>query len=350
MNRTPLIILASVLGTGALAEAALAQAEGAQTFDVLDTGLLPADTDSFRVVTGFAQSFVVTVAGTLTAIEIQADWKPGSADTAYGWRIWAVEPYGTILDGGQFIISPSTPPGSGPWLVSATVPIAVAAGDVLVFALRQTSLSAVGEAELDWWVGDAQDVYDSYGDGVGFLRDGATNTYLTGEEDPNFGVQFDMRLRALVDVPVVGPCASDDTGPNVNTQLSIEVPVGTTQVTITGGAEDDSLIASVTVGGQLATLTHPGPSFAATVPVVGPDPVELTVIVTDECGNGTIRLVTVSFVEVCAPEFEMCMDGNAGTVFWIDLVDPTGTTCQLQCSTDAIGQGLACASTPVCPP
>ena len=129
------------------------------------------------------------------------------------------------------------------------------------------------------------------------------------------------------------------------------MPVGTTQVTVTGGATDDNPTTSVTVGGVVATLIDPGPSFSATVPVAGPDPIVLEVIATDSCGNAsTTSQVTVTFVDVCAPELEVCMGTNVGTVFYIDVVGPADEQCVIRCATGADGQSLACAAMPICAP
>lgn len=313
---------------------------GAQTYTTGTAALT--DPNLVEVNAGLAQSFVVTVGGELTTIEIDAIWQGLSASGLYYYRLYqgaGTVPSGTVLRSGTL---PSTAIGTGQGslpIVLAT-PLLVNAGDAFTLALSRAS--DVGK--LMWAVGDAPENYDSYASGQGFENFNGWSANLGGES-----FDYDFRLRALVDVPATGPCATDHTTPVINTSLAVEVPVGTTQVTITGGVLDDSPIASVTVGGQSATLTDPGPSFSATVPVAGPDPVTLSVIATDECDNGTIAVVTVTFVEICAPELDVCMDNNAGTVFWIDLIDPSGTTCQLQCSTDALGQGLACASTPVCP-
>jgi len=74
------------------------------------------------------------------------------------------------------------------------------------------------------------------------------------------------------------------------------------------------------------------------------------VFATDECGNksATTRVI-ISFVAVCAPEFDMCLDGNLGTAFYVDVIGPNGATCQVMCSTNAQGLGLGCSLPPVCP-
>lgn len=210
MKHAITITLAAALSAALFADLSRAQTVGAQTYS---DGLDPADVDSFRVVTGFAQSFELTVSGTLASIEIQADWKPGSTATTYGWRLWRDIPNGTPVDSGSFDITPSTTPGSGAWSIPMTTSIAVAEGDVLVFMLRQLTSSTVGQAELDWWAGDVG-AFDSYvsspvAHSTGFVRSGADDSYAAGEDHELFQAAFDLRLRAWVVEPNPDTCVPE---------------------------------------------------------------------------------------------------------------------------------------------
>jgi len=335
----------SLVATLAAAGSAHAQSPGGQTHGAGG----PADVEHFQVVTGFAQSFEITRTGSLTTIEIDADWKADLAGGSFEWKLFEDVPNGTLLDSNTFDSPPGGGNGSGPRSFAIT-PVDVTAGDTLVFMVRQVTPSTANESTLHWWVGDdtATDPYDAYPDGQGFARDSFDN-YLTGTDF--LGYEFDLRLRAFVVPPVTGPCATDSTAPVINTDTSIEVPVGTTQVTLTGGIFEDNLVASVTVDGILATLVDPGPTFLTTLTVAGPGSIVVDVIAVDGCGNESQPTqVTIDFVAVCAPEFDMCLDGNLGTAFYIDVIGPTGATCQLSCSTNAQGLGLGCSLPPVCPP
>lgn len=146
--------------------------------------------------------------------------------------------------------------------------------------------------------------------------------------------------------------AGDSTEPAFSPAMETlyEVPIGTTEVTIVGMAFDDSALVSATIGGQAAVLTQSGEVATATITVSGPDPVWVPVVFTDACGNAASQSVEVRFVAVCAPAFDVCADGNVGTVFWLDLVSPSGAACRLRCATDAYGTGLACDTQPICSP
>lgn len=348
-------LLTSTLTALALVVGGSARAQTV-TDDTFDATLAPADTDNLRVVSGFAQSFVVTTAGELTSLAFHGDWTPGTlVNTTYAWRLTRDTPLGTSLDGGGFTISAGGAPGSGSWSITLAPGINVAVGDVLVFTLRQTSLSTVGEAELDWWAGDELEDYDSYAPGDSWVRDSIGN--FASSED-SFGTPLDLRLAWSVKLPVGGPCATDTTGPQLwpssgapPMQLVYEVPSGTTQVTIVATAFDESGIASATIGGQAAAMTQSNEVATATVTVSGgPAMEEVSVIFTDVCGISTIRIVEVRFVDMCAPEFDVCADGASGTVFYVDLIGPAGESCFVRCATDANGQSLACASAPICEP
>ncbi len=158
----------------------------------------------------------------------------------------------------------------------------------------------------------------------------------------------------------------DGQGPVVSgTTPSQNVPANTTTFTITGTLTDEVPIDEVLINGlpcssYLActlTPTSAGPvfttTFSVTVPLVeGSNSFAITGV--GLCDNVTTRAVQVVITvppDLCAdPGFDMCMEGNPGSVFYLDVVRTSDdAVCQLRCEIAAPGAALTCDSTPVCP-
>jgi len=149
----------------------------------------------------------------------------------------------------------------------------------------------------------------------------------------------------------------DGQGPVVSgTTASQTVPANTSTFTITGTLTDQVPIDEVLINGLpcssylACTLTPVSgggiftTTFSVTVPVVeGTNSFAITGV--GLCKNTTLTAAQVVITvppDLCGdPSFDMCMDGQTGSVFYVDVVrDQDAAVCQLRCEIAAPGAAL----------
>ncbi len=160
----------------------------------------------------------------------------------------------------------------------------------------------------------------------------------------------------------------DGAGPVISgTTPSQTLPMGQTSVTLSGTLNDQVPISEVFINGTACsdlpgcTLTAGsglGGVFTATFSVAVTGLTEgthsFTISARGYCLNDTevpAQVVITVPVDVCVdPGFDMCMESNPGSIFYVDVVRTSDdAVCQLRCEIAAPGAALTCDAAPVCP-
>jgi len=160
----------------------------------------------------------------------------------------------------------------------------------------------------------------------------------------------------------------DGAGPVISgTTPSQTLPVGQTSVTLSGTLNDQVPISDLFINGTACsalpgcTLT-PGTSvggvftatFSATITGLTEGTHSFTISARGYCLNDTevpVQVVITVPIDVCVdPGFDMCMESNPGSIFYVDVVRTSDdAVCQLRCEIAAPGAALTCDAAPVCP-
>lgn len=321
--------------------------------------VLPANTSFAAGKGSFAQSFVVTSGGLLTSLAIYGDWAPAHEQIGYRWWLSRDTPTAVPLAAGDFTVSANDNAISGQYEISFDdmgYVLPVNAQDVLVFALVRQADSQTkwqpSSVPVYWWIGNFPDVLDSYPYGQGYALDDSGSWSLAKDLSRFENKDLDFRLEWEVSSTPIPCTSSGGIVFHPAMQTVYEVPVGTTELTIDIVWDGDGDMAqSVTVGGQPATFT--GPHHAqATLTLSGNDTITLDVVVKDVCDHQATKTITIHFIDLCPQEvFDVCTEPALGTVFYLDLVSPSGQACTIRCATDASAANLSCDSaTLLCPP
>jgi hypothetical protein len=308
---------------------------GAQTYSpMLDAAAV------YQVMNGYAQSFTVTVTGSLVSVAPEVVWNGTATSRTFVWELRDTGPSGLLRASGSWVLGASDGAGSGLFALPFAA-FDVTSGQVLFLSIRQVENSAVGESTLFWNVGEGDDIAP-YADGVGFRRT------FSPPYSPNLGtgVAFDLRVVAMVEAPCDPSGASPQFSPGFGVN-PIEVEYGATTLTVTGQIASEDPIAFVAADGlpggdTILGTVGPTGSFTLTFPV-DPTMTTVTVIAEDTCGRQATRRIDLAFASICdLPLYDECIAPGTGSVFYVELIDAELRDCLLTCTIDAVGAAPVC--------